>query len=106
MRKILIRELEKLTARPDFCLLTGDLGFMVLEPLQKLLGDRFINAGIAEQNMISVAAGMAKRGFKPWIYSIAPFVYARPFEQVRRLQAEGVRVVNFRVDLEEYGWKI
>ena len=83
MRKILIQELEKLSDQPDFCLLTGDLGFMVLEPLQKLLGNRFINAGIAEQNMISVAAGMAKRGFRPWIYSIAPFVYARPFEQVR-----------------------
>ena len=83
MRKILIRELEKLLVHPDFCLLTGDLGFMVLEPLQQQLGDRFINAGIAEQNMISVAAGMAKSGFRPWVYSIAPFVYARPFEQVR-----------------------
>ena len=63
--------------------LTGDLGFMALEPLQKALGERFVNAGIAEQNMLSVAAAMAKVGMEVWAYSIAPFVYARPFEQIR-----------------------
>ena len=63
--------------------LTGDLGFMALEPLQAALGPRFINAGVAEQNMISVAAGLARRRFEVWAYSIAPFCYARPFEQIR-----------------------
>lgn len=63
--------------------LTGDLGYKALEPLQEALSDRFINAGVAEQNMIGVAAGLARMGLKPWVYSIAPFVYARPFEQVR-----------------------
>lgn len=63
--------------------LTGDLGFMALEPLQQALGERFINAGIAEQNMLSVAAAMAKVGMEVWAYSIAPFAYARPFEQIR-----------------------
>lgn len=63
--------------------LTGDLGFMALEPLQTRLGSRFVNAGVAEQNMISVAAAMAKDGWQPWCYSIAPFLFARPFEQVR-----------------------
>ena len=63
--------------------LTGDLGFMALEPLQRAMGDRFINAGVAEQNMISVAAAIAREGFEVWAYSIAPFCYARPFEQVR-----------------------
>lgn len=66
-----------------FVLLTGDLGFMALEPLREVLGDRFINAGIAEQNMVSVAAGLAKEGLKPSVYSIAPFIYARAFEQIR-----------------------
>jgi transketolase len=56
---------------------------MALEPLQKALGSRFINAGLAEQNMISVAAAMAKDGWKPWCYSIASFCFARPFEQIR-----------------------
>ncbi len=68
---------------PDFVFLTGDLGYMALEPLQKAAGPRFINAGISEQNMISVAAGLASQGFSPWAYSIAPFIYARPLEQVR-----------------------
>lgn len=63
--------------------LTGDLGFMALEPLRDALGGRFINAGVAEQNMISVAAGLAKQGFNVWTYSIAPFIYARAFEQIR-----------------------
>jgi len=63
--------------------LTGDLGFMALEPLQSAMGQRFINAGVAEQNMISVAAGLSREGFEVWAYSIAPFCYARPFEQIR-----------------------
>jgi transketolase len=47
------------------------------------MGERFINAGIAEQNMVSVAAGLAREGLRPWVYSIAPFLYARAFEQIR-----------------------
>ncbi len=73
----------ELAATQRYFFLTGDLGFMALEPLQKALGSRFINAGVAEQNMVSVAAGMAAVGAKPWVYSIAPFCYARPFEQIR-----------------------
>jgi transketolase len=69
--------------RPDFVFLTGDLGYKALEPLRDALGPRFINAGVAEQNMVGVAAGLARGGFRPWVYSIAPFIYARPFEQIR-----------------------
>ena len=63
--------------------LTGDLGFRALEPLRDRMGARFITAGVAEQNMVSVAAGLARSGLKPWAYSIAPFIYARPYEQIR-----------------------
>jgi len=83
MRKALVLSLLSQCDDPSFCFLTGDLGFMALEPLQTKLGKRFINMGIAEQNMISVAAGIAKTGMRPWLYSIAPFCYARPFEQIR-----------------------
>jgi transketolase len=51
--------------------------------LKSVMKDRFINAGVAEQNMISVAAAMAREGLDAWVYSIAPFCYARPFEQIR-----------------------
>ena len=71
------------SADPEFVFLTGDLGFMALEPLCEAMGQRFINAGVAEQNMVGVAAGLAKSGMRPWAYSIAPFLYARPFEQIR-----------------------
>jgi transketolase len=83
MRKQLCDALLVRASRPDLVFLTGDLGFMALEPLQAALGPRFINAGVAEQNMISVAAGMARQGLETWVYSIAPFLYARPFEQIR-----------------------
>ena len=63
--------------------LTGDLGFMALEPLRNKLGPRFLNAGVAEQNMVSVAAGLAKSGLEAWVYTIASFCYTRPFEQIR-----------------------
>ncbi len=63
--------------------LTGDLGFMALEPLRDKLGPRFLNAGVAEQNMVSVAAGLAKSGLEAWVYTIASFCYTRPFEQIR-----------------------
>lgn len=73
-----------LAERSDgFVFLTGDLGFRALEPLRDALGERFINAGVAEQNMVSVAAGLAAEGLEPWVYSIAPFCYARPYEQIR-----------------------
>ena len=68
---------------PKLVFLTGDLGFMALEPLQAAIGERFINAGVSEQNMISVAAALSRSGLEAWAYSIAPFCTARPFEQIR-----------------------
>jgi transketolase len=68
---------------PEAVFLTGDLGFMALEGVQKTMGERFINAGVSEQNMISVAAGLAQQGLKPFCYSIAPFTVFRPMEQIR-----------------------
>ena len=83
MRSALCDAMVGLAANPDFVFLTGDLGYNALEPLQAAAGERFINAGVAEQNMVSVAAGLARTGLRPWTYSIAPFIYARPFEQIR-----------------------
>jgi transketolase len=71
------------TLQPNDVFLTGDVGYNSLEPVQEVMGDRFINCGIAEANMVSMAAGLAKSGFRPWVYSIAPFIFARAFEQIR-----------------------
>lgn len=83
MRIELVNNLIKLADNPKFIFLTGDLGFNILEPLRDKLGNRFINCGIAEQNMVGVAAGLAMQGYRPWVYSIAPFLYARALEQIR-----------------------
>lgn len=64
-------------------LLTADLGYSVIEPFKQTFPDRFINVGIAEQNMIGIAAGLAMRGKKVIAYSIIPFVTMRCFEQIR-----------------------
>lgn len=67
----------------DLVFITGDLGYNALENLGIKMGDRFINAGVAEQNMVGMAAGMASQGFRVICYSIAPFVVYRCLEQIR-----------------------
>ncbi len=64
-------------------LITGDLGFGVLKPYFEALPDQFTNAGIAEQNMTSVAAGMALEGKTVFTYSIGNFPTLRCLEQIR-----------------------
>ncbi|HEV8242083.1 MAG TPA: transketolase C-terminal domain-containing protein [Thermoanaerobaculia bacterium] len=63
--------------------ITGDLGFSVVERFQAELPDQFVNAGVAEQNMTSLAAGMALMGKTVFTYSIANFPTLRCLEQVR-----------------------
>ena len=67
----------------DVIVLTGDLGYSFCEKFQKELPDQFINAGCAEQNMVGIAAGLARSGKKPFVYSNAIFILARAYEQVR-----------------------
>jgi transketolase len=64
-------------------LLTGDLGFGVVEKFGNKFPDRFWNCGVAEQSMISIAAGLAKAGMRPFVYSIANFPTFRCLEQIR-----------------------
>src|ERR1700761_7477555 len=64
-------------------LLTGDLGFAVLEPFAHEHADRFFNVGVAEQNMLGIAAGMAESGYRPFVYSIATFASMRGYEFLR-----------------------
>jgi transketolase len=69
--------------RSDPVFLTADVGYMAVEGIAEAYGERFINVGIAEQNMVSIAAGLAREGHRPWVYGIAPFVAFRPYEQIR-----------------------
>jgi transketolase len=64
-------------------LIVGDLGFSVVEEFQHTLPSQFMNAGIAEQNMLGLAAGMANEGFKVFVYSIGNFPTFRAAEQIR-----------------------
>lgn len=67
----------------DIFLLVGDLGFSVVEPFAERFPDRFLNVGIAEQNMAGVAAGLAMEGYNVYIYSIGNFPTLRCMEQIR-----------------------
>lgn len=84
MRTTFVEVLLK-NARKDktINLVTGDLGFGVLKPLIEELPEQFVNAGIAEQNMMSMAGGMAYMGLRPIVYSIGNFPTLRCYEQIR-----------------------
>lgn len=84
MRDCVINEIIKY-ARKDsrIMLLTGDLGYNVTESFAEQYSDRYINCGIAEENMISVAAGLALEGNKVFVYSLGNFPTLRCMEQIR-----------------------
>lgn len=84
MRTTFINTLKELARKDErIFLLTPDMGYSVLESFREEFPDRFLNTGIAEQNTIGVAAGLAISGKIVYVYSIIPFVTMRCFEQVR-----------------------
>lgn len=84
MRGTFTRTLVELAEQdPRILLLTGDLGYTVLEPFAERFPDRFFNVGVAEQNMVGLATGLAEAGFIPFLYSIATFASLRPYEFIR-----------------------
>ncbi len=84
MRTAFIQELiAQARRRPDIFLIVGDLGFSVVEPYAEEFPDRYLNAGVAEQNMTGLAAGLASEGFHVFTYSIANFPTFRCLEQIR-----------------------
>ena len=84
MRTAFIETLLELARQdPRIVLITGDLGFGVVTPFMAELPQQFVNAGVAEQNMTGLAAGMALSGKIVFAYSIANFPVIRPLEQIR-----------------------
>lgn len=84
MRTSFINQLlEEARKNDKVFLLVGDLGYHVIEPFAQEFPDRFMNVGIAEQNMAGVAAGLAMTGYNVYIYSIGNFPTLRCLEQIR-----------------------
>lgn len=94
MRSEFIARLTEIAEEDDrVLLLTGDLGFSVLETFAERFPGRFVNVGVAEQNMIGLATGLADAGYIPYCYSIATFALLRPYEFIRNGPvAQGLRV--------------
>lgn len=84
MRGAFATALAELAERdPRILLLTGDLGYMALEPFADKFPQRFFNAGVAEQNMVGLATGLAEAGYIPYVYSIVTFASLRAYEFIR-----------------------
>ncbi len=84
MRNAFAQELTRLAARDDrVVLLMGDIGNRLFNEFRDRFPSRFFNCGVAEANMMSVAAGLAMAGLRPVVYTITPFVTARCLEQIR-----------------------
>lgn len=84
MRAAFVRGLTAAARRnPRVMLLTSDLGFKIFDEFAGEFPGRFLNVGVAESNMIGMAAGLALDGMRPFAYSIAPFATLRCLEQVR-----------------------
>lgn len=84
MRNAFADEITKLSAEdPRIALLSGDIGNRLFDKFKENNGERYFNCGIAEANMMGMAAGMALSGFRPFIYTITPFTTTRCFEQIR-----------------------
>ena len=98
MRTAFIQALCELAEQdPRVWLLTADLGWSVVEPFQRRFPERFLNVGVAEQNLHGIATGLAREGQVPFVYSIATFASMRGYEQFRNgpvLHQLPVRVVG------------
>ncbi len=106
MRVAFARTLCEIAARDErVVLLTGDLGYSVLEIFRDKFPKRYFNVGVAEQNMVGLATGLAEAGMVPFCYSIGTFASLRPFEFIRNgpvLHHLPVRVVGIGAGFE-YG---
>ncbi|MDC3376938.1 hypothetical protein OAV85_02920 [Candidatus Nanopelagicales bacterium] len=84
MRNTFAKEITDLASSDErVVLLSGDIGNRMFDEFKRRFPSRFYNCGVAEQNMIGIAAGLASSGLRPYVYTIAPFLVYRPFEQIR-----------------------
>lgn len=83
-RKAFLETLTQLAEKdPKVIFIVGDVGFSFIETFKEKFPNQYLNAGVCEQSMMGVAAGLARVGWKPYVYTMINFVVFRPFEQVR-----------------------
>lgn len=75
--------IEAARADPRILVLTGDHGYALFDELRRTCPEQYLNCGVAEQNMVGVAAGLAKGGFRPIVYGLASFIPIRVLEQIK-----------------------
>ncbi len=115
MRKEFGRVINELAKKDEkILLLVGDLGYEIFDEFKKNFPKRYFNLGICEQTMISMSAGMALEGFKPYLFTITPF-FERAFEQIKLdvvQQKQNVKLVGYAdyphagPTHKELNWKI
>lgn len=74
---------EQMKINENIIVVTGDLGFGLFDRIRQDFPTRFFNVGAAEQTMMGIAVGLAMSGKIPFVYSITPFLIARPYETIR-----------------------
>jgi transketolase len=100
LRDILIEKIhKKMETDETIFFLSADFGSPALDSLRDEFKDRFINVGIAEQNLINIAAGLALEGFTVFAYAIAPFLTMRAYEQIRNNLSLLSRIREINVNL-------
>ena len=90
---------EKMRKNRSIFFLSADLGAPALDRLRKDFKDRFINVGIAEQNLINIAAGLALENYIVYAYAIAPFITMRAYEQIRQNLSLSSQIKPINVNL-------
>lgn len=100
MRDAFIEALcEKMRENERVFFLSADFGSPALDKLRLEFPERFINVGIAEQNLINIATGLALEGYAVYAYAIAPFITMRAYEQIRQNLAISSQVRSLNVNL-------
>ena len=99
-RGVFMETLESLVQKDKkIVLIVGDVGFSYMAEFQKKYPKQYINAGITEQSFMGIAPGLAKSGFKPYVYSMVPFIIMRNYEQLRNdvcYGNENVKLIGVR----------
>ena len=100
--KVIVELAEK---DKNVILIVGDIGYGIFNEFRKRFPDRFFNFGIREQSIVSMAAGMALEGLKPYVYTITPFLIERAFEQVKLdIDQQNVNVKLVGYDTYFFSW--